>query len=65
MKRERSVVHSMMIGILLPALAILLATVGCSSTKAGVAGVDPIEKGFMQPPDNARIMMRWWWYGLR
>src|SRR5467141_5127745 len=23
----------------------------------------PLEKSFAHPPDDARIMMRWWWFG--
>jgi hypothetical protein len=30
---------------------------------AGAASVDPLQAGFLQPPDEARIMMRWWWFG--
>lgn len=25
--------------------------------------VDDLQKGFNAPPDDARIMMRWWWFG--
>jgi hypothetical protein len=25
--------------------------------------VSDLQKGFQAPPDNARIMMRWWWFG--
>ena len=63
MKRERSVALSMMLGIVPLVLAVLLAAVGCSSARVGAAQVDPLQKGFEQPPDEARIMMRWWWYG--
>src|SRR5579875_3888659 len=27
------------------------------------APIDEIYRGFVNPPDNARIMMRWWWFG--
>src|SRR3954452_12669514 len=27
------------------------------------AGIDDLQKGFSAPPDDARIMMRWWWFG--
>src|SRR6266540_306989 len=36
---------------------------------AGVAlGADPasvaeLQRGFQRPPDDARMMVRWWWYG--
>jgi hypothetical protein len=25
--------------------------------------VDELQRSFMRPPDGARIMMRWWWFG--
>lgn len=25
--------------------------------------IDGLQKGFQAPPDDARIMMRWWWFG--
>ena len=25
--------------------------------------IDALQRGFKQPPDDARIMMRWWWFG--
>lgn len=30
---------------------------------ASFANIDDLRKGFQQPPDDARIMMRWWWFG--
>jgi hypothetical protein len=30
---------------------------------AGLAGLADIERAFRTPPDDARIMMRWWWFG--
>lgn len=41
-------------------LAILIA--GLSSF-ARAAGIDDLRKGFEKPPEDARIMMRWWWFG--
>jgi hypothetical protein len=29
----------------------------------GRADVNSLQKDFEHPPDDARIMMRWWWYG--
>ena len=26
-------------------------------------GVNEVRKAFATPPDDARIMMRWWWFG--
>ncbi|HEY9503061.1 MAG TPA: glycosyl hydrolase, partial [Pyrinomonadaceae bacterium] len=25
--------------------------------------IDELQRGFKQPPDDTRIMMRWWWFG--
>ena len=25
--------------------------------------IDDLQRGFARPPDDARIMMRWWWFG--
>ena len=30
---------------------------------AHAAGIDDLQRGFERPPDEARIMMRWWWFG--
>lgn len=30
---------------------------------ASAAGIEELQKNFERPPDNARIMMRWWWFG--
>src|SRR4051794_29718995 len=27
------------------------------------SGVEAVRRGFQNPPDDARIMMRWWWFG--
>ena len=27
------------------------------------AGIDELQNGFQNPTDDARIMMRWWWFG--
>ena len=27
------------------------------------ADVEPLQQSFRQPPDDARIMVRWWWFG--
>jgi hypothetical protein len=26
-------------------------------------GIEDLRRGFEQPPDEARVMMRWWWFG--
>jgi hypothetical protein len=27
------------------------------------AQLDDLQSGFLNPPDDSRIMMRWWWFG--
>jgi hypothetical protein len=31
--------------------------------QSGRAGLSDLERTFRTPPDDARIMMRWWWFG--
>ena len=45
--------------LLLITIAFLLIVVNAAFS----AGVDDLQKGFVSPPDNARILMRWWWFG--
>src|SRR6185503_4706167 len=33
----------------------------CGSTVA--AQIDVLQRSFLDPPDDSRIMMRWWWFG--
>jgi hypothetical protein len=33
------------------------------STRAQTMSLGELQRGFKDPPDDARIMMRWWWYG--
>ncbi len=33
----------------------------CGSTAA--AQIDVLQRSFLDPPDDSRIMMRWWWFG--
>lgn len=42
------------------ALTVLIIAVG---SFAHAAGIDDLRKNFEHPPDDARIMMRWWWFG--
>jgi hypothetical protein len=41
--------------ILIPAAAVLAV--------AADTGVETLRRSFENPPDDARIMMRWWWFG--
>src|SRR6267142_613544 len=33
------------------------------SSRAPAQRIDELQRGFERPPDDARIMMRWWWFG--
>ena len=41
-------------------IANLPGSFACAQTESGVA---QIEKAFQSPPDDARVMIRWWWFG--
>ena len=30
---------------------------------AGPGGIEELQRGFDRPPGDARVMMRWWWFG--
>ena len=47
--------------ILTAALIFSLTVLSCASVRA--ESVADLQRGFEHPPDNARIMMRWWWFG--
>lgn len=42
-------------------LSLLLILTVCAN--AQVIGINNLQKSFERPPDDARIMMRWWWFG--
>ncbi|HEX8774098.1 MAG TPA: glycosyl hydrolase [Pyrinomonadaceae bacterium] len=48
-----------------PLAALLIFVVsGCTSlASAQVRNIDELQRSFERPPDDARIMMRWWWFG--
>jgi hypothetical protein len=41
----------------------LLCTLVLAWGTVRAATVAEVQRGFAQPPDDARIMMRWWWFG--
>mgnify|MGYP001795403330 CR=1 FL=1 len=47
-----------MIRLLLRIFAFLLL-----SSLALAQNIDAVQRGFQSPPDDSRIMMRWWWFG--
>ena len=42
---------------------IAVALIFLLSGLVNAAGIDDLQRGFERPPDDARIMMRWWWFG--
>src|SRR5678815_3435562 len=40
-------------------LGILLMAI----TSINAAPIDDLQRSFLSPPDDSRIMMRWWWFG--
>lgn len=41
-------------------IAVLLGSLTAAQAQSSIA---QLEKTFQSPPDNARVMMRWWWFG--
>ena len=35
----------------------------CTGVKASAQTITELQRGFEQPPNDAKIMMRWWWFG--
>jgi alpha-L-rhamnosidase len=44
-------------------LSLILSTIVLGGPMGSFADVEQLEQSFKQPPDDARIMMRWWWFG--
>ncbi len=44
------------------AVGVLLAGLGAVPVHS-IADIDALEREFASPPDDARVMMRWWWFG--
>ena len=42
----------------------MLATASAPAQRPGADGLDVVRSTFDRPPDDARPMMRWWWYGV-
>jgi hypothetical protein len=47
--------------ILTATLIFSLTLLPCARAQA--ESIADLQRGFEHPPDNARIMMRWWWFG--
>jgi hypothetical protein len=48
---------------LLLLLSALFLTTALVVAREQPSTLDELRQGFMHPPDDARIMMRWWWFG--
>jgi hypothetical protein len=44
-------------------LALIAASFTAFSVPPERAKIDSLKQQFLRPPDDARIMMRWWWFG--
>lgn len=45
------------------AMAVIAASVLSSLRPVSAAPIDDLQTTFVAPPDDSRIMMRWWWFG--
>jgi hypothetical protein len=43
--------------------ATLIAALYFAPAAWAQGGIQDLQRSFAQPPDDARIMMRWWWFG--
>jgi hypothetical protein len=56
-------------GMLLTTVAIFVpggqpqVTPGSTNTSAAAPGIAEMQRQFRNPPDDCRVMMRWWWFG--
>src|SRR6476619_4505928 len=42
---------------------VLIATICGAVHYINAAPIDDLQSSFLNPPDDSRIMMRWWWFG--
>src|SRR5215204_2351289 len=45
------------------AIAFLIASIFGPGIRVASAPIDDLQRSFLSPPDDSRIMMRWWWFG--
>jgi len=43
----------------------ILLSLACTVSAQTPANVRDLAQAFAHPPDDSRIMMRWWWFGPR
>ena len=48
---------------LLLLLSAVVLTIGVVTAREQPSTLNELRQGFTHPPDDARIMMRWWWFG--
>jgi hypothetical protein len=51
--------------LFLLSLAALAVSVAPKLSAADADTVDSIQKSFVEPPNNTRPTVRWWWFGPR
>src|SRR5690349_1478846 len=61
--RGHTMVEMSVLRIRRSALLALIASFACSLFGADAANVAELRRGFERPPDDARMMVRWWWFG--
>ena len=49
--------------IVTAAAVIVVAALAVMAAQPGPPGLADLQRVFLDPPDEARIMMRWWWFG--
>ena len=54
--RTKAIVKLLAVSLLMVAMCLPIPSV------TG-APIDDLQRSFLNPPDNSRIMMRWWWFG--
>ncbi len=43
--------------------ALAVIAIAGAAAQSGPSGLEALRRAFVSPPDEARIMMRWWWFG--
>ncbi|MFO7693376.1 MAG: glycosyl hydrolase [Vicinamibacterales bacterium] len=49
--------------LLLTGMLLLVGALALAAAQGAPSGLTDLERRFASPPDDARIMMRWWWFG--
>ena len=44
-------------------MLLLIGALGLAAVQGAPPGLTDLHRQFLSPPDDARIMMRWWWFG--